>query len=178
MTGGRGRRGMSLVETLVALAVSAVGITGVAALVMASSTVVKRNYAITQAQAVAQREMERIVALGCNDNCANIKQLDGNARSIYWNATGELTDTPPAVGPTNPVKAEFRVAVDVDPPYEGAERGIPRLDRPLDGTNSTVGSVAGEMVNVRVSVSWRDTSGRTAARPRQVAVMQTRMAPP
>jgi type II secretory pathway pseudopilin PulG len=169
---------MSLVETLVALAVSAIGMTGVAALVMASSTVVKRNYAITQAQAVAQRELERIVALGCNDNCANIKLLDGNARSLYWNATGELTDTPPAVGPTNPVKAEFRVSVDVDPPYEGAERGIPRLDRPMDTTNAVVGTLTGGMVNVRVSVSWQDTAGKTAARPRQVAVLQTRMAPP
>ena len=176
MTSRLDHRGMSLVETLVALAVSAVGMTGVAALVMASSTVVKRNYAITQAQAVAQRELERIVALGCNDTCSNIKQLDGNARSLYWNATGELTDTPPAVGPTNPVKTEFRVSVDVDPPYEGSERGIPRLDRPLDGTNGVVGTKAGGMVNVRVNVSWVDAAGRN--RPRQVAVMQTRMAPP
>lgn len=176
MTRGQGHRGMSMVETLVALAVSAIGLTGVAALVVASSTVVKRNYAVTQAQAVAQRELERIVALGCNDNCANIKQLDGNARTLYWSATGDLTETAPPTGPSNPVKMQFRVSVDVDPPYEGAERGVPRLDRPLDGTNTVVGAVAGGMVNVRVNVSWTDTVGR--GRPRQVAVMQTRMAPP
>ncbi len=179
MTHGRGQpRGMSLVETLVALAVAAIGLTGLAALVLASSTVVKRNFAITQAQAVAQRELERIVALGCNDNCANIKQLDGNTRNLYWSASGDLTETAPATGASNPIKMEFHVAVDVDPPYEGTERGVPRLDRPLDGTDSVVGSATGSMVNVRVTVSWADTVGREAGRTRQVFAMQTRMAPP
>ena len=179
MTGTRGPlRGMSLVETLVALAVAAIGMTGLAALVIASSTVVKRNFALTQAQAVAQRELERIVALGCNDNCANIKQLDGNTRNLFWNSTGELSETAPATGASNPIKVEFHVAVDVDPPYEGSERGVPRLDRPLDGTDTVVGSATGSMVNVRVTVSWLDTAGTAASRPRQVFAMQTRMAPP
>lgn len=179
MSCGRGQpRGMSLVETLVALAVAAIGLTGLAALVLASSAVVKRNFAITQAQAVAQRELERIVALGCNENCVNIKQLDGNTRNLYWSNSGDLTETVPAVGSGNPIKMEFHVAVDVDPPYEGTERGVPRLDRPLDGTDTVVGSATGSMVNVRVTVSWTDTVGKEAGRPRQVFATQTRMAPP
>lgn len=162
-------RGVTFIEAMMSMVVAAIGVSGAASLVVASSAVVRRTQTANQAQLLAQRELEGIVALGCNPNpaarCNNVQALDGRSSSVWLSVDSGLRVT----APTTPDASlrQFTVAVDVDPPYEGAERGFPRIERPLDN-----GAVAGAVVNVRVTVSWLE-----ASRGRQAVVLQTRMSP-
>lgn len=160
-------RGVTLIEGLISMVVAAVGVSGVAGLVIASSTIVRRTQARTQATELAQRELERIVALGCNPDpaawCNNITALDGRTTTVWAGVDSVLAEAAPA----NASSRAYRIDVDVDPPYEGAERGVPVIERALDGA-----SARGSVVNVRVTVSWLEGN-----RPRQAAALQTRMAP-
>jgi hypothetical protein len=157
-----------MLEAMMSMAVAAVGVSGVAGLVVTSSTVVRRNQTRNQATDLARRELESIQALGCNPDpaawCNNIQALDGRTSVVWLSVDSGLRTTAPTA-PDSSLRA-FRVDVDVDPPYEGAERGAPLIERPLDGVSR------GSVVNVRVTVSWTEPN-----RPRQAAVLQTRMAP-
>lgn len=162
-------RGVTMLEAMVSMAIAAIGISGVASLVVASSTVVRRTQTRQQATEVARRELERIAALGCNPDpaafCGNIMALDGRTSTVWLSVDSGLTTAAPTT--PDPSLRAFRVDVDVDPPYEGAERGSPVIERPLDGASGR-----GSVVNVRVTVSWVEARG-----PRQAAVLQTRMSP-
>ncbi len=169
--GRSGSRGFTLVETVMMAAVLTLGLAGAAQVVVASATLGRRNLAQTQASLIAERELERLIATGCDNlnqdlPCANIIALDHTTRSVWWSANGDAYETAPAVG--DPLRREYRIALDVDSPssFEGLERGDPDL------TRSLAGSGAGNQVNARVEVSWTEPN-----RPRQVVVLQTRIAP-
>lgn len=162
------RRGATLIEALMAMVVAAIGVSGVASVLIASSRTVRRNQIHQQALTLAQRELEGIASLGCNPDpaawCNNITALDGRRTQVWLGVDSGLRTTAPT-GPAAQGLREFNVLVDVDPPYEGNERGSPVIERPL--ADATRGSV----VNVRVTVSWREgTRVETEA-------LQTRMAP-
>lgn len=160
-------RGVTFAETMVALAVAAVGITGVVTLASASSTFARRTQTRAQALALAQRQLEDIAALGCNPDpaawCNNITALDGRVTSVWQSVDGAVRTAAPAV---DTGQRRFDLSVDVDPPYEGAERGSPVIERPLDGASR------GSVVNVRVTVSWVEPG-----RGRLAEALQTRMSP-
>ncbi len=162
------RRGVTLVEALVTLVVAAIGVSGVASVLIASTRMVRRNQTHQQALSLAQRELEGIVALGCNPDpaawCNNITVFDGRRSQVWLSVDSGLRTTAPAT--PDPALREYTVSVDVDPPYEGAERGSPVIERPLDN-----GSLRGSVINVRVTVSWRE--GQRV----ETEVLQTRMAP-
>lgn len=150
-------------------AVLALGLASAMHVATASAAFSRRNLAQTQATLIAERELERLIAMGCDDliydqPCNNLQAFDNTTRSVWWSADGEAYVDPP--GATDPPRREYQVSVDVDPPYEGDELGEPNLRRPLAGAG------AGRQVNVRVQVSWTEPG-----RPRQVVALQTRMAP-
>jgi hypothetical protein len=84
---------------------------------------------------------------------------------VWLSVDSGLKTTAPTT--PDPSLRQFTIDLDVDPPYEGAERGFPRIERPLDN-----GATRGSVVNVRVTVSWVEPN-----RSRQAAVLQTRMSP-
>ncbi|MFT3709132.1 MAG: prepilin-type N-terminal cleavage/methylation domain-containing protein [Archangium sp.] len=163
------QRGVTMLEAMISMVVAAIGVSGVASLVVTSSAVVRRTQTRQQATEIARRELERIAAMGCNPDpaawCNNITALDGRTSTVWLSVDSGLQTTAPT-GVDSSLRA-FRIDVDVDPPYEGAERGSPIIERPLDGATGR-----GSVVNVRVTVSWTEPK-----RPRQAAVLQTRMAP-
>ncbi len=164
----KARRGVTLVEALVSLVVAAIGISGVASVLIASSRMVRRTQTHAQALSLAQRELEGIAALGCNPDpaawCNNVTALDGRRSSAWLSVDSGLRTVAPAT--PDPSLREYTVHVDVDPPYEGAERGSPVIERPLDN-----GSLRGSVVNVRVTVSWLEGTRL------QSEALQTRMSP-
>jgi type II secretory pathway pseudopilin PulG len=165
-----GPRGFTLVEALVMGAVLALGLASAMQVATASAAFSRRNLAQTQATLIAERELERLIAMGCDDliedePCKNIKDFDSApTRSVWWSADGEAYEDPP--GATDPPRREYRISVDVDPPYEGDEHGEPDMTQPLAGAGLA------RRVNVRVQVSWTEPG-----RPRQVVALQTRIAP-
>lgn len=164
-----GPRGFTLVEALVMGAVLALGLASAMQVATASAAFSRRNLAQTQATLIAERELERLIAMGCDEliddePCQNIKDLDRTTRSVWWSADGETSEEPP--GATDPPRREYQISVDVDPPYEGEEHGEPDMTLPL------LGARLGRQVNVRVQVSWVEPG-----RPRQVVALQTRIAP-
>jgi hypothetical protein len=158
-----------MLEAMISMVIAAVGVSGVAGLVLTSSTVVRRTQTRHQAEELARRELERIAAIGCNPDpaawCSNITALDGRTSTVWLSVDSGLQTTAPAT--PDPSLRAFRIDVDVDPPYEGAERGAPVIERSLDGAGAR-----GSIVNVRVTVSWAEPT-----RPRQAAALQTRLAP-
>jgi len=166
---GSTKRGITLVEALMSMAVAVVGITGAAGLVTTSSRVVRHTQTRNQAVELAQRELEDVVSRGCNPDpaalCSNIQALDGRTSTVWLSSDSGLKTVAPTT--PDPSLRQFQISLDVDPPYEGTERGFPRIDRPLDGLTGQ-----GAIVNVRVTVSWLESN-----RNRQVAVLQTRMSP-
>lgn len=152
-------------------AILTLGLMGAAQVVLASSTLSRRNLAQTQAALIAERELERMIAMGCdnldpNHPCANMVALDHTTRSVWWSAAGDAYETAPSS--SDPTRREYHVALDVDAPgaFEGAELGEPDLARSLANAG------AGNQVNVRVVVSWAEPN-----RPRQAVALQTRIAP-
>ncbi len=159
-------RGVTLVESLATMAILVGGIAAIGMTVVGTAKINRRNLTQAQALVVAERELERITQLGCDgviplDPCANLKALDGAAQpSAFWSADGQVATA------NSPGRRQFDISLDVDPPFEAAETGAPKLTRAL--ANSEAGSV----VNVRVIVSWSE-----ADRPRQAIALQTRVAP-
>jgi Tfp pilus assembly protein PilE len=164
----RHARGLTLLETMATAAVLMVGILGVLTVLVAASRQNRRNNNQTQATLIAEQELERIVALRCMGNdaapCSNIQALDDSVRSVWWSANGEMSEVAP--GPGTPLRLQYTVAVDVDPPVEGGEEGSPSLTRIVAGQSLP----AGMIVNVRVTVSWQEPSVA-----RRAVALQTRM---
>ncbi|MCP3163283.1 type IV pilus modification PilV family protein [Myxococcus qinghaiensis] len=165
-------RGVTLLEVLATMAVMLVGIAAVMTLVTQISASNRRTLTATQAQLLAERTLENISSMGCSATppCANLIPLDGQRTTLWQTAGGELR----TAAPVGDVARQYEVAVDVDSPalagsIEDGASGFPPVDRDLGGSAGTAGNIA----NVRVSVSWVEP-GRTG---RQVVVLQTRMAP-
>lgn len=163
----RAERGITFLEVMATGVVLILGLLGAALLVSYTNRQNRRTLSQTQAQIIAERELERISAMRCvpDPPCNNIQLLDDQSWSVYQRANSEVLTTAP--GPGDEPAREYHVAIDVDPPVEGSEVGEPALTRDLGNGQS------GNQVNVRVTVSWRDTPQS----PRRAVVLQTRMAP-
>jgi type II secretory pathway pseudopilin PulG len=170
-------RGATLLEVAAAMGVLAMGIAAVGSLVLVAKGQNRRTLSMAQAEAVAQRELEHIEALGCNNAssdtafCDNVRALDRTGYDVQWTLSGAPTVGGTAVGPVR----TYHVDIDVDGPgncngvpcFEGAETGAPLLGRTL-----VPGQPAPHVLNVRVTVSWAEPN-----RPRQAVALQTRVAP-
>lgn len=168
-TSRRTRRGVTLLEAMATMTVVVFGILGVALAVLASARQNRRNLIQAQAGLIAEQELERISAMKCVTPaparpCANIEALDRQTRPVWWSSNGTPRDVIPGAG--DPVRLKYDVAVDVDPPMEGEERGSPQLVRVV--ASQTLLNV----VNVRVTVSWLDADAG-----RRAVALQTRMSP-
>ena len=169
---GRGRsratRGATLVEVLLTSVVLLGGVAAAGSVVVHTVRQGRRNLAQAQVQALAERELEAVVARGCRatgtDPCEALKALPRTERRFRWNANGVPTELEgePAEG-----ERVYRVEVDVDPPYEDGERGVPAVERLL-----VPGGRAPHLVNVRVTVRWDDPERGPLA-----AAVQTRVSP-
>lgn len=165
----RGPRGVTLIEAMATMVVLLLGIMAVALLLLQTVKSNRRNLSQAQAATLAERELERILAMGCRPppnamSCPNIQALDGQVLGpFYWSAGGEMTTTAPA-GPSR----EYEVLVDVDPGQEGSEV----VSRPVGPSGLTSSAT----VNVRVTVRWRE-AGEGADAPFEAIALQTRMAP-
>lgn len=158
------------------MAIVAMGIAAMGSLVIASASQNRRTFANAQAEAIAQQELERVLALGCTngssdtDFCDNVRQLDRTGYDVAWSVA--------ALPGTNAAGSarKYHVDIDVDGSgncnganacFEGSETGAPLLTRTL-----VPGQPAPRILNVRVTVSWSERE-----RPRQAVVLQTRVAP-
>lgn len=171
----RSRRGTTLIEVMAAMGVMAVGIAAIGSLVLAATSQNRRTLAMAQAEAVAQRELERVLALGCTNGnsdtafCDNVRALDRTGYDVAWGASAL-----PGVAP-DPATRTYHVDLDVDGPgdcnggpcFEGSETGAPLLARAL-----VPGQGPPRVLNVRVTVSWLERD-----RPRQAVALQTRVSP-
>lgn len=168
-------RGLSILETIATAAVLMLGILGIMLTLGAASRHNRRNNNLSQANLIAEQELERVVNLRCvgeplNDPCVNIKQLDNTGRDVWWSANGRMTETPPLPGATP--QMAYTLTLDVDPPFEGAETGEPALNRAIPLPHAS-NLALHQVVNVRVTVSWMEEPGA----PRRAVALQTRMAP-
>ena len=169
------RRGASFIEVMAAMGVMCMGIAAISSLVLATTSQNRRTLAQAQAEAVAQRELERIISLGCTNGssdtafCDNIRSLDRTQYDVAWGAAA-LPGTA-----VNLSTRQYHVNIDVDGPgncngapcFEGSETGAPILARTM-----VPGQPPPHVLNVRVTVSWLE-----ANRPRQAVALQTRVAP-
>ncbi|NTX10111.1 prepilin-type N-terminal cleavage/methylation domain-containing protein [Myxococcus sp. CA051A] len=167
-------RGVTLLEVLATMAVMLVGVAAVMTLVTQISASNRRTLTATQAQLLAERRLETITAMGCSpapNPCSNLGFLDNTRERVWQTAAGDLLPAKPTNGA---VAREYEVAVDLDSnalggSIENGAAGFPPVNRDLGGVANSPGNV----VNVRVSVSWIEPA-RTG---RQVVVLQTRVAP-
>ena len=89
----RPRAGTTLIEVMAAMGIMAMGIAAIGSLVLATTNQNRRTLAQAQAEAVAQRELERIVALGCTNGtptprfCDNVRSLDRTGYDVAWGAS-------------------------------------------------------------------------------------------
>jgi type II secretory pathway pseudopilin PulG len=173
MRPSRRRRGITLLETLMTAAVLILGIGVVASTVVSIVRLNRRNLAQAQAYTIAEWWLERVTRMGCRaggtNPCANIEQLDANPPvTLYWNASGIPSETPPLPGANQEAARPYQVTIDVDPPNEGEESGSPPLKR------SVAGVILDKTRNVRVTVSWQDELSRDDY---HAVALQTRVAP-
>jgi prepilin-type N-terminal cleavage/methylation domain-containing protein len=167
----RAFRGVTLLELMATMTILLVGIAATMTLVTYINRSNRRTLTATQAQIIAERTLENILALGCTADppCSNLSTLDRQVTTVYQTASGELREDAPLAGT---VARVYEVAVDVDNAanalsLENDSAGEPAVNRNLAGTQR------GNVANVRVSVSWTETEREG----RQVVVLQTRMAP-
>ncbi|MET0403338.1 MAG: hypothetical protein ABW123_13080 [Cystobacter sp.] len=174
MRSSRRRRGLTLLETLITAAVLILGIGVVASTVVSIVRLNRRNLAQAQAYTIAEWWLERVSRMGCskdpmNSNpCASIIGLDNKAFTLYWNASGIPSSTPPAGGAGKEVARPYEVTIDVDPPYEGTEKGDPPVERAVAGVDLK------QVINVRVTVSWQD---ELSGKDYHAVALQTRVGP-
>lgn len=169
---------MTLLEVMVSTGVL---VTGMMATMQVVSTQVRFNrraYAQTQAQTIAEKVLEDISSRGCirdsqymtnpNDLCGNLKRLDNTQRQFFWGPDKRLGERVGGVyvgmqldgaGNPPPDARQYLATIDVDPPFEGGESYATQLPP--------------NMVNVRVTVSWRENPN---AAPEAVA-LNTRVLP-
>lgn len=166
-------RGATLIEVMATTLVLLTGLGAAMLLVTETARQNRRNFIATQAQLIAEQELENIVAQGCTPEppCGNIRRYDSipyNSYPLWQTTSGELLREEPR--DRSVVTRRFRVDIDVDgaDQFEGSERGSPRLDRTL------VAGLSGTVYNVRLSVSWEEPGSNGQ---RQVVVLQTRVAP-
>jgi len=170
-------RGSSLLEVMATMAVMAFGIVSLAMTVSHTAGATRKNLRLTHGQMVAERVLEELTVMGCAtpvatdpNPCFDLVNRDRTSRHFWVSAEGDMAETT-IVGPTDPNgrtdRQYYHVAIDVDPPFEGAELGDPQVTRPL-----ALGSV-GRVVNVRVTVSWLEPTQNTM----QTAILQTRVSP-
>ncbi|MFP2928951.1 pilus assembly protein [Pyxidicoccus sp. 3LG] len=170
----RSIRGVTLLEVMATMVVMLLGIAAAMLVVNRTSYSNRRTLTATQAQLIAEQELENIASLGCTVNppCANVLNMDGDSYPVWQTTAGELRRAPPPAG----VDArEYEVAIDVDSALlpaslEGGLVGWPPVNRDLVPAMPGVGS---NIANVRVAVSWVEENSTD----RQVVVLQTRMAP-
>lgn len=164
-------RGVSLLEAMVTAAVLMLGIGTVASTVVAVSRLNRRNLAQAQAYTIAEWYLESITRIGCGPpatpSCPAIRNKDRTTDVVYWSASGAPTTKAPTAGDPE-LRRQYRVSVDVDPPFEGDEGGDPQLGR------NVAGVVLSQTVNVRVTVSWSDDVSGTAS---HAVALQTRVSP-
>jgi len=163
--------GFTLIEAMATMVVLAIGIAGIAVASSQIGSFTRRNLTQAQAMMIAEWELERLTNIGCdgvnpNDRCANLKSLHLNdpaqvQYSVFWTAAGTASTA------STPGAREYRVAIDVDPPFEGAETSAPSLLAPLPNTGQS-----GDHVNIRVTVMWEEEGHRW-----QAVALQTRVAP-
>ncbi len=168
----RSARGMTLIETMATMVVLSFGLLGVTFVVLQGSRTNRRTYAQQQAYAIAEMELERIIRMGCTragPECSNLSPLDDTTSDVYWGAEGAYSTVPDAGAGTSPRR--YRVAIDIDPPFEGAETGSPPTARV-----GTINGIQTTIVNVRVTVSWQE-DGLGPNPPTRVASVQTRVSP-
>ncbi|RKH15756.1 type II secretion system protein [Corallococcus praedator] len=165
----RASRGVTLLEVMATMAVMLLGVAAAMTVVSQTSTANRRTLTANQAQIIAEQTLENILTEGCQGqvNCAD---LTNRTFQVYQTSEGLLRNTPPT--DPNILAREYTVNVDVDNVMapltaEGGKWGNPPVNRPL------VGATTGNLVNVRVSVSWEEPNIRSG---RQVVVLQTRMA--
>ena len=171
----RAHRGITLLEVLATMAVLLLGMAAAMTMLMQTSGSNRRTLTATQAQLIAEQELENIASMGCavDPPCSNLLTLDRTNYTVWQTSAGELRRTPP---PADVNARPYEVVIDVDSAalpasIEAGSVGSPALNRDLiPGTAGSVGNLA----NVRVSVSWEEP-GITNRRP--VVVLQTRMAP-
>ncbi|OJH42826.1 hypothetical protein BON30_00160 [Cystobacter ferrugineus] len=174
MRPSRRRRGITLLETLMTAAVLILGIGVVASTVVSIVRLNRRNLAQAQAYTIAEWWLERVTRMGCKADeevnpCADIVKLETDPPvTLYWNASGIPSETPPAAGANPEVARPYRVTIDVDPPFEGGEKGSPALDRQVAGMTLK------NTLNVRVTVSWQDELSRDEY---HAVALQTRVGP-
>ncbi|EPX56608.1 hypothetical protein D187_007950 [Cystobacter fuscus DSM 2262] len=173
----RRRRGITLLETLMTAAVLILGIGVVASTVVSIVRLNRRNLAQAQAYTIAEWWLERVTRMGCKageaNPCSDIMLMDSDPPvTLYWNASGIPSETPPPPGASQEVARPYQVTIDVDPPFEGNEKGIPALGRQAPGTDATL--VMKNTLNVRVTVSWQDELSRDDY---HAVALQTRVGP-
>ncbi|NPD22381.1 type IV pilus modification PilV family protein [Corallococcus exiguus] len=166
----RAARGVTLLEVMATMAVMLLGVAAAMTVVSQTAQSNRRTLTANQAQVIAERQLETILARGCEGtkNCSN---LDNQSFTVYQTAEGVLRTTAPTI-PGLVVRA-YDVDIDVDNSAqvgtaEGSKWGEPSISRVLAGVSK------GTLVNVRVTVSWTEPGIREG---RQAVVLQTRLAP-
>jgi prepilin-type N-terminal cleavage/methylation domain-containing protein len=165
----RASRGVTLLEVMTTMAVMLLGIAAAMTVVSETTRSNRRTLTANQAQLIAEQTLEGYLTQGCQGS-AVCDSISDTSFQVWQTSEGMLRREAPPAG----VEArEYRVDVDVDNSQligtvEGAAMGEPAINRPLALGN------AGNLVNVRVSVSWEEPQVREG---RQVVVLQTRLAP-
>ncbi|MCP3136540.1 type IV pilus modification PilV family protein [Pyxidicoccus xibeiensis] len=169
----RHARGITLVEVMGTMGILLMGVMAAMTVVQQTRQSNRQTLTALQAQLIAEQALENVTAMGCTVNppCGNIAALDNRRYTLWQTASGEVQDTEP---PEGSGARAYEVALDVDSgvipgSLEGGAAGAPAVNRNLAGAAGTAGNVA----NVRVSVSWQEPERRG----RQVVVMQTRVSP-
>ncbi|MHA7628098.1 type IV pilus modification PilV family protein [Corallococcus sp. M7] len=164
----RAARGVTLLEVMATMAVMLLGVAAAMTVVSQTARSNRQTLTANQAQVIAERELESILARGCEgtNDCSN---LDNYTYTVYQTAEGDLRTTAPA----GVVARAYDVDVDVDNSAkvgtaEGTKWGEPSISRVLAGVSK------GTLLNVRVTVSWTEQGIREG---RQAVVLQTRLAP-
>lgn len=173
------RRGSSLLEVMATMGIMAFGIVGLATAVGKTASDTRKNLRLTHGQMVAERVLEDLSLMGCTgampSPCAALMAKDRTARHYWVTAEGEMFDSTDTTGSTNPAGRNdmqyYHAAIDVDPPPEGSETGDPVINRPL------AAGTAGNVVNVRVVVSWIEGNINQVNPQYQTAILQTRVSP-
>ena len=165
------RRGVALIEAMAASVVLILGLMATMAMIQQTNHVNRRTLTATQAQTLGEQALENIVSMGCTRSppCGNVAALDGSRSTVWQTAAGAVLTTKPDA---SVIAREYEISVDVDGSTqstlnENGAVGVPAVNRSLRGKGP------GNIINVRVSVSWVEPA-RTG---RQVVVLQTRMAP-
>ncbi|NOK37622.1 prepilin-type N-terminal cleavage/methylation domain-containing protein [Corallococcus exercitus] len=166
----RAARGVTLLEVMATMAVMLLGVAAAMTVVSQTTRTNRRTLTANQAQVIAERELESILARGCEGtkDCSN---LDNYSFTVYQTSEGVLRTTAPTAAGL--VARAYTVDVDVDNSAkpgtaEGSKWGEPSINRVLAGVSK------GTLLNVRVTVSWTEPSVRAG---RQAVVLQTRLAP-